>query len=73
MEIVYRHGAYAFHAEKEGCDMDSELDRTFNPYARNEEFEAYLDEMDRLHELERLKGLPSEDDDAHSLSTPTGF
>jgi hypothetical protein len=23
--------------------MDSELDRTYNPYARNEEFEAWLD------------------------------
>ena len=23
--------------------MDSELDRTFNPFARNEEFEAMLD------------------------------
>ena len=26
--------------------MDSELDRTFDPYARNEEFERFLDSRD---------------------------
>ena len=25
--------------------VDSELDRTYDPYARNEEFEQYLDEV----------------------------
>ena len=32
--------------------MDSELDRTLDPYARNEEFEAFLDEM-RDEEVEQ--------------------